>query len=198
MKKILLLSVLITILFLNALGQIEKPISKGSLWVGGALDFSTDKSNHVTSDGQITVKRETTIFEGTIDFGYFMFNKFSTGIEIKYFIKRIDYGQSITTSDELIIGPAFRYYTKIGVFAKGALGLGYYYTGAKVDPVKFRDFLWDIGFGYSLFLNKNIALETFVSYYELRQTAIKIAESDNEHRGLNITLGFKFYFSPEQ
>ena len=194
MKKIFSL-LFISVLVLQANAQIEKPITKGSFRVGGSFDFSIDKSNYVTDDGLIAVEREHTIFEGTIGFGYFIFNKFSIGIELDYIINRTDYGQSISTSDEVIIGPTIRYYTKVGIFAKGAVEFGYYYWGPKIDQIKYRNFLWDIGIGYSLFLNKNIALESIVSYSELRKTAIEKDYSDREIRGFNMTIGFQIYFN---
>lgn len=198
MKKILMLSVLIAFTYMNVLGQIEKPIKKGNFMIGGGLDFNTDKSNYVTDDGLIAVEREHTIFEGNIGFSYFIFNKFSIGIELDYIINRTDYGQSISTSDEVIIGPVIRYYTKVGIFAKGAVGFGYYYWGPKVDQIKYRNFLWDIGIGYSLFLNKNIALESIVSYSELRKTAIEKDYSNREIRGFNMTIGFKIYITSKK
>ena len=158
MKKKLIFSVLIMLISINALGQIEKPITKGSFLIGGSLNFGADKYNYIDPDGQIAIERDHTNFEGGVNQGYFIFNSFSAGLEIDYLIKRTDYGQSITTSDEVMIGPSIRYYLNIGIFGTGSLGIGYDYSGPKDSQTKYRDFLWNIGLGYSVFLIKTLHL----------------------------------------
>jgi hypothetical protein len=194
MKKILVL-LFISVLVLQANGQVEKPITKGHFIVGGTFNFVTDKYDYIDPDGQVSIVREHSIFEGGAYLGYFIFNHFFAGLEIDYMIKRTDYGHSINTRDEVIIGPSIRYYLNVGIFSTASVGFGYDYSGPKNSLTKYRAFQWEVGLGYSLFLNKNIALESIVNYSMLRQTGVRVDDFVKEYKGFNVTIGIQFYFN---
>ena len=127
---------------------------------------------------------------------------FEIRIEFESNIYRIfccfDEGKLVTTSEPSIsernisFGPFLRYYTKPGIFFEGSAGFGFLKTSQGSDEVKWTNYSWSAGFGYSIFLNKSIALEPIINYRFLHTKLTDLGE-DEKTNGLNFFIGFQIY-----
>ena len=86
-----------------------------------------------------------------------------------------------------------RYYTNKGFFLECAAGIGLLHYSLKTDPVKWKDYYWSSGIGYSLFLTESVALEPVIQYRHLIKNAYKIEEGKNIIQNLNLSVGMKVY-----
>jgi hypothetical protein len=184
---------------LNAIGQIEKPITKGYFLAGGSLDFVREKHKDINPEGETGYSTDISIIEGDLFIGYFIFNNISLGLETDYFITRRNTNDTWNyIENDLIVGPSIRYYTKIGIFTDCFVGIGFLHHGGKGHPIKWRNYAWSTGVGYSLFINKFIALEPVISYRTLHKDAFKIEEGEEKYSGFNLSIGLQIYLKSEK
>jgi hypothetical protein len=148
MKK--LLFALLMFASVAASAQIEKPITKGNMMIGGAIKHST-MSIHLTNFQ----------FNASPSFGYFVANQLAVGIELPVSMFRMSqihnysYGYS----------PFVRYYLKNGLFASVQFSHIFLdYQDINSIQSKNTQFMFTPGVGYSYFLNKNVAFEGGVFY----------------------------------
>jgi hypothetical protein len=132
--------------------QIEKPITKGSMLIGGSIKHST-LSIHFTNFQ----------FNASPSFGYFVADHFAVGMELPVSIFKMSqihnysYGYS----------PFVRYYFNNGLFASVQFSQIFTdYQDINMIRNKMNYFVVAPGIGYSYFLNKNVALEGGVFYEE--------------------------------
>jgi hypothetical protein len=142
----------ILFLFLTsvAFSQTEKPITKGNMMVGGAMQLS-----------KWSMHFNNVQFNASPSFGYFVANHLAVGIELPVSIFKMiqihDYSYGYS--------PFVRYYWNNGLFA--SLQFSQIFTDYQ-DINNYRSKMNRLivapGLGYSYFLNKNVAFEGGVFY----------------------------------
>jgi hypothetical protein len=198
MKKLLMFSVLLAFISIIAFGQIEKPIKKGNIMTGGSFGFAREKYKHTLEEGRVASKTKTNRFEVDLYGGYFILKHFSIGLKIDYVLLRRkeapDY-DFVHSYDYLILNPFVRYYLSSGFFGEGSVGYGFENWQRKESKGEKTIFNWNIGIGYSLFVNKNIAVEPKVYYSFIRMSETYLSESITENADLKIQIGLQYYFN---
>jgi len=194
MKRLLLISVLIVFVILNSIGQVEKPITKGHFITGGTIGFEMKETSLENLDEMIT--KYTPEMKITTDtyLGYFIFNQFASGLKVDYTLFREKYIERFNIKYEyFILEPFIRYYFSFGLFGESSIGYGF---SKYDDQLKEKLSTWNLGVGYSIFLNEKLAIEPVI-YYEV----IKITETHpllenqiEKKYGLNFQVGIQLYF----
>lgn len=196
MRKIYLLFILITFISLNVIGQVEKPIKKGYFVTGGSLSMEGKKQENTDPILDYTYYEHENKFNTDIYIGYFIFKHFATGIKVDYVINRYKFSQgSILYTNALTLEPFLRYYTPIAVFGETSIGYGFNNYGTNKKNL-FEDdvFTWSLGLGYSLFINKNIAIEPVFSYAVVKKIETNYESDFIKDAGLSLKIGVQLYF----
>ncbi len=135
-----------------ATAQIEKPITKGNMMIGGTMQL-TKWSSHFNNIQ----------FNASPSFGYFVANHLAVGLELPVSVFKMSqihnysYGYS----------PFVRYYLKNGLFASFQFS-HIFVDNQDINSIQSKNtqFMFTPGVGYSYFLNKNVAFEGGVFYEE--------------------------------
>jgi outer membrane autotransporter protein len=186
--------------FTSANAQFEQ----GRILAGGngSLSIVTDKNK----TGNTTVVTGTTVSFGlTPQFGYFIMDNLAVGAELQFgvssFNPKDDNAFSKSSSVSTLIGPFARYYFDPGVFVQGGFGLGsqsskFTSGGGTTTDTKFVTSRVNLGVGYALFLNDNVAVEPMISYQSriLREVDSDPVAKDVDN-GVYISVGFQVYLS---
>jgi hypothetical protein len=197
MKKIFLLSMLVAFISLNIIGQVEKPIKKGYFVTGGSLSIEGKKYKKTDPDINYTYYEYENKFNTNIYFGYFIFKHFATGLKVDYALNRYKFNQgTILYTNTLTLEPFLRYYTPIAIFGETSIGYGFNKYGTNKKNL-FEDevFTWSLGLGYSLFINKNIAIEPVFSYAVVKKIDSNYESDFIKDKGLSLQIGVQLYFN---
>jgi hypothetical protein len=205
MKKLLLISLLLGIIFHISSGQNEKPITKGNFLSGGSFSFDIEKNKDYqpisgTSPRQIYIT-DTKTFETDFYFGYFVVNHLVLGFKTDIIVLsykhsfNLDNQSSKYSYHDLSLGPLIRYYTNSGIFFESSAAIGLQKNGNDGDFNKWRNFSFDTGIGYSLFVTKSIAIEPKIKYKYLNRPPYDIEDSTEIKSGLDFSIGFQIYLS---
>jgi|WetSurMetagenome_2_1015567.scaffolds.fasta_scaffold24147_4 hypothetical protein len=190
MKKIMILSTLNLFLLLNASGQVLKPYMKGNYFIGGIIDLNI-KTYHFQNDN-ILLSNKVTSLELSPDFAYFIYNRFSLGLQFNYQFSVEKYlaDGSKSKFNTFIITPIIRYYFFQDIFSE--LGVGYGLTKANNDNYNIIQAKIDIG--YSIFLRDKIALEPIISYIRTSERSKEISEYKLNNMDFNLSIGLRTFF----
>jgi len=204
--KILLFIVsLISCIINTSFGQIEKPFTKGNMLTGGSLAFSfgsmKDFKPGIDPLPGVTYSTKSKAMESNLSLGYFVLNQFALGLKCEILLSREITTSSLTsetewdiTNKDFLIGPIMRFYTKPGIFVEGSAGLRILKNISDDDVLKWIKYSWSTGIGYSILINKSIAIEPIISYRFLNTDIPEINE--NEKLGeLNMSIGFQIYLN---
>lgn len=197
MKKLFLLSMLVAFISLNIIGQVEKPIKKGYFVTGGSLSIEGKKYKKTFRDIDYTYYEHENKFNTNIYFGYFIFKHFATGLKVDYVLNRYKFNQgTILYTDVFTLEPFLRYYTPIAIFGETSIGYGFNKYGTNKKNL-FEDevFTWSLGLGYSLFINKNIAIEPVFSYAVVKKIDSNYESDFIKDKGLSLQIGVQLYFN---
>jgi len=201
MKKLLIVSLLMGSIFQTSLGQIERPITKGNILTGGSLSINIDKNKNKDINPDVTYITDIKTFEADFILGYFLINHLAFGLKTDFYFSENKTTNSLNSStwdyinNDFLIGPVIRYYTKPGIFLEGYTAIGFHHRDIKDDPVKWRNYSWSAGIGYSVFLTQSIAIEPVIKYRLLHKNAYKIEEGEEILKGLDFSIGFIIYLS---
>jgi outer membrane protein len=195
MKKTIF-TLLVVFASFGAFAQFEQ----GTMLVGGdfGVEFTTSKTKF---DGQTETNGKYTEFSLSPNFGYFVIDNLAVGANLglsmsSYKPEGFD-GKSTGTS--LTFGPFVRYYFPMKIFLQGSVGIGTMKSkddfGGDVDEEKFSLFGTQLGAGYAIMLNDNVALEPMVGFQSLAQKNKTTGEPEykNVDSGLFLRLGFQIY-----
>lgn len=195
-------SVLLVLLNMNAIGQNEKPTTKGHFIVGGGLTFSTDKYDYEAPGHED--KRERYHFYTDLSFGYFVFNRFAFGLKGGLVLNREIITKELNEkyiANELQLKPFIRYYTSFGIFAEADIGYGFRtsnYITYEDYISDYKSFIWSSGLGYSVFINKNLAIESEVVYQSWKRTNTSDQAETIKTSGLYLNVGLLIYFNTKK
>jgi outer membrane protein len=198
MKKLVLFSFLFASLF-SANAQFEQ----GRMLAGGRGSLSIVKDKNKV--GNTSVVTGTNVnFTLTPQFGYFIMDNLAVGAELQFGVSSFnpkDNGFSSSSTVNTLIGPFARYYFEPGIFVQGGFGLGSQSTkfeagNGTTTEIKFVTSRVNLGVGYALFLNDNVAVEPMIMYQSMvnREIDSDPVEKDVDN-GIYISVGFQIYLS---
>ncbi|HEU5290058.1 MAG TPA: outer membrane beta-barrel protein [Cyclobacteriaceae bacterium] len=152
----------------------ETFLAKGSWMLGGDINLEFSENEYQTHRINPMV-------------GYFLTNKFATGVAIGYAYS----GGEYNSIEALSAAPFIRYYFAIGRFAPFAgvaAGLAHskfeYYDGDEWQGSTDNSFSYQAGVGFNYFITKNVALESGLSYFR---------NQNIDQGSLALTAGLKFF-----
>lgn len=154
----------IIILVINTIlikAQEQTQLTKGHFFIGGGFDLEYAKHN----EGRIITSIET-----SPNAAFFLADNLAVGMRFNSKLT-ITKGSAVNVTSYLFresnyaITPFVRYYILSNLFSEGEIGYERYWENLDSgEKTKFWGFTGSIGIGYSLFLNKHIAIEPIVSY----------------------------------
>ncbi len=128
--------------------QIDKPIKKGNVILGGTGSIISNKST-VTDGGENYLKQFKINLNPTFD--YFFIDNLALGGTINLGYSH----QESVNSTNIGIGPNIKYYFKNGILLRSeAL---YLFTTSDVN--KSHSFAFEAGVGYAFFVNSKVSIE---------------------------------------
>jgi hypothetical protein len=202
MKKLAFVCYLILSFFISSFGQNEISIQKGRLTIGGSLSFERNNDDRIAPeiDPRVTISTKTTSFTTDINFNYFITNYFTIGLVSDVLISTSKSKNSLsmatteTIRNDIQLGPTIRFYIKSGFFITGSTGIGSLHYDLKESPVKWRNYFFSSGIGYTAFINRSIAIEPIISYKYFNSKATRIAVGKGITNGIVFSTGFQLFF----
>ena len=205
MKKLIILS-LVVFLSHTALGQIERPISKGNFLTGGSITFDHEnakESGPVVMGNEQILTRSTNTLLTNLHVGHYFVNNLAIGIVTK--ITAINQKETVNLDPDysykaktyfIDLGPFVRYSTNVGLFFEGttSIGLNRHSSSSKS---KWRDYSFSLGTGYSFFVNRVLAIEPSI-IYNYSHTPQNDFSGNTTINGLTLALGLQVYFNLKQ
>lgn len=197
-----MLSGLIAFTYMNVLGQIEKPVTKGHLLIGGDFTFSID--NYEDEQFGQTQKKDQYRFYLDLSVGYFVFDQCAFGLKVGF----VRYREKIYEPDLVEIGinnqiqlkPFLRYYMPFGMFAEADIGYRFGTSGYIKNEDLTTDsktFTWSTGLGYNLLITKNVAIEPKILYQRsTRNVGGDLLEINTG--GFHLLIGFQIYLDTKR
>lgn len=190
-------------LSVTSFGQTEK----GNMILGGAIDL---ESTTFTQDNRSDQKTFSFNFNPAVS--YLVVDNLAVGLVMPISTsKQTQDGYENRKSQSIAVGPKLRYYIpfdRLAVFPEisytiggGKLAAPYFDfdTGAtSVRTEKYGLSNVSIGFGLSYFLNRNIAIESIVSYNKIKRDYDNNNTIDPETSTLAFDIGFQIYFQTKK
>ena len=200
MKKVCIFLMLISFLK-PALGQNERPVTKGHFLTGGSISFYSQTSKRSIYVGQlrqdVLLTNKEDVFQPDITFGYFPINHLAIGL-----LTNANTYASKTTDDytpdnvyryrnsTLGLGPFIRYSTTFGLFVQGSTSFNF--NRQSSGDEKWKSQQYSLGIGYSFFIKSVLSLEPSLSY---KYTSVPSHGGEKENRkGIFFSLGSYIYF----
>jgi len=192
-----ILSLIFIILTNNIKAQEENPFSRGHLFVIGSLDAEGMNEEITDPNSSGGISNSHRLFKCDIYTGYFPADYFAVGIKANMdFVRSKSGSESVLVENDISIEPFIRIYTPIGVFGEGSYGFGSYKLGLSNNSDMYQKDInkLNIGLGYSLFINKYIAVEPLISY-EFRKEYNAKSQLTQKLKGLNFHIGISVFFN---
>ncbi|MCA1757935.1 MAG: hypothetical protein LC649_10810 [Bacteroidales bacterium] len=197
MKKIvIIIFFLVGILSYTLQCQTFERFSKGTLYTGGSVSFKSEQFEDINSIRSYHHYFNT--LDSEISVGYFLLNKFSLGAKLNYYFEsqifdnRSNPDKNLTR--DLLFGPVIKYYSKYNLFAFTSFAYGISKYGYDDSLVEWRTTLWNAGIGYSLMLNKTVAVEPQIIYRVIEKKDQAFIEGTEIFKGFIFSMGFQIYF----
>jgi len=204
-QKQLVIILIVSCFIQVSFGQIEKPFNKGNMLTGGSLALSFDNIKNfkpgINPLPDVTYSTKSTAMESNLSFGYFILNQFAIGLNSEVLLSR-----EVTTCDlfsdigwdaintDFLIGPIMRFYTKPGIFIEGSADFNILKSISNNDELKWIKYSVSTGIGYSILVNKSIAIEPVIKYRFVNTDIPEIDE--NEKLGeFNVSVGLQIYLN---
>jgi outer membrane protein len=191
MKNLLLT----TFLLLSAM-LVDAQISRGTMMIGGSVEFNSEKYK-TEENGQTDTNVTSTSFTLSPEFGYFVVDNLALGAGIGLYntVSKNNAADSKNVNTGIAVTPFVRYYLG-NVFFHGQAGFGsgknnYERPGFESEG-KSSFTNWNLGAGYAIFLNDNVAIEPTLGY---QSSAVKYDGSDEKSitGGLYLRVGIQVY-----
>ncbi len=195
-KTIILFLFLFIFVKIPVSAQIEKPITKKHLLVGGSFGFLMSNSTDTDPDGLKIFGGKIRAIESDLYCGYFLLNRFAIGIKPDFEVKweELWNNYSKTKTRTFILNSFLRYYFRFGLFGEGTIGIGTSNSWSNSDLWRKREvFSWSLGVGYSIFITNRFAIEPVLSYKSLRETEMVNEKDFRILEGFNFRIGFQIY-----
>jgi hypothetical protein len=203
MKK-LSLTLLILASIIHVLnGQIEKPIKKGTILLGGSfsINFEKEETKYLATVSRParTSKTDIKTFETDAYFGYFLSDQVTFGLKTDIIFEQYKYPRTSYIEKEVnnffYAGPFLRYYTKFGLFAEGSASIAISKIGWTEFPDKSTGYELATGIGYSIFLTNSVAIEPMIKYRYQNDFKPNEQGVKHTHQEIWFSLGFQIYLN---
>ncbi len=184
MKKLLTI-LLLAIISISVYSQIEKPITKGNLIVGGTGSLTLSLENNISDSGPFVPAKGTSIsLNPTL--AYFVADNFALGLmgATSLFFDDGYKDQSIG------IGPTISYYFNNGIFSRSELLKTY----GKGDNSKSDSFQFNIGAGYALFINSRVSIEPIIKYNSSKMNLTIFEQTIGQITTPELTYDYKWSY----
>ena len=190
---------LFSILAFFALSTAFAQFEQGRMLVGGDVGFSSITAKGKSGSTTVTYGKTTT-FSLSPKFGYFIIDNLAIGGELEAAVSNYkdDDGEDESKFSQISIGPFARYYFDPGVFVHAGFGFGSAKEkdtfGSGTDETKYGLTKFDVGVGYAVFLNDNVAIEPMLGY---GTSSLKNKDNDSKSidSGIYLSVGFQIYLS---
>ena len=195
MKRFYLLSALIVFTNIVNNGQVEKPFTMGHFFFGGSISLDRNKIEWTYMDYPQVLNHNEININTDLYLGIFVYNYITAGMKFDLWINRYKFSTGAPEYyNVLLLEPFIRFYAPFGLFGEGAIGYGFDKFGlgtTDTDDKKMNK--WNMGLGYSLFINKNIAIEPVFSYGVIKKTEME-DQTIEKIKFLNLHIGIQLYF----
>jgi len=179
-KKLLFVMLCCTVFY-----TAKSQISKGNWMVGGSGSFSSN--NNSSTNEKIT---NISIYP---NIGYFVLDKFSSGLKISYSYQRNSYNGHGVNTNSFNVGPFVRYYflnkeRQLNIFTEAEYLYGTYATVGFYPISNGRSDRYSIALGSVIYFNNSVGLELSISYYNNKDIT-----QDIKNNGIQMSLGFQIH-----
>ena len=199
-KRLLLFIMVLAFSVLNIKGQTDKPFKTGNFIFGGSLTASAKRIEVDFAGVEENIYYDEVFFKSNLSLGIFVSRYIVTGLKTDVRMQRTKFesGSKLDVSD-VQFTPFIRGYTPIGIFGEGSLGLGSF---KYIDPNsnigdKREVYSWNLGLGYSIFINESVAIEPVISY-DVRNEFREDDQINWRFQGFNVNLGIQLYIKPSK
>ncbi len=205
MKKRIYFIICLLLFTTLLISQTKNYTTKGSIISGGLI--SAEYYKQEWNNGLHQMKDFTLDFSPY--FGYFILNKLNVGLDFTYRfnqVKYIDIDEVLPDiENSYFINPFLRFYIYEGAFLYSKIGFGKTYSKDYDVLAENGYFLYEnnylnynIGVGYSIFLNKNIAIDIIAKYYSFESKSEVYFNSDDKNNGFNLSIGFQIFIPKKE
>lgn len=193
MKKVLI-STIVGCLFLStSLAQTQQ----GSFLAGGTISLAFEKEKQKDDAATVDGDSHTDISFAPLGGIFFADGMVAgTGINVSSSVRESDDGTFKSTTTSLGLMPFFRYYHDSGLFGHGSLELGTAKvkneSGGTTTETDFGVFAFEVGPGYAIFLNENVAVEGLLTY---GSRTLSFKDSPNDLKDISTGILIRFGFT---
>lgn len=188
----------------TSFGQIEKPFTKGNILTGGSIKVSFKQNkeyfSNINPTPDLTYVKDINNIEGGLSIGIFLIDRFAIGLKNEIMFsgyKMENYISSNIVADnkyiDFVVGPFIRYYTKPGIFIDCSTCIGLINDSRNKEILKSRNYTWNIGVGYCIFINNYISIEPILKYDNRIIKEIETTEYVKSNE-LILSVGLQIYF----
>lgn len=176
---------LIAFVFATTILQAQNEnIQKGTWMAGGSITFSN--TTQIQGNNSIT----NTNFSLDPQAGYFLSPRFALTLGASLSTSKFPSG----TANALVFMPGARMYLYKGLFASAQVGIGHQKVNADANSIAVNLFSYEGGIGYSIFLNKHVAIEPALIYRSNNFDQIGASNGfTRSERLLNFSVGFRIF-----
>jgi hypothetical protein len=183
MKKIYFTLILLTTV-MAGFSQTEK----GSVLLGGNIDFTTTSSS---TNGQFGFKSSTTLFTLNPMIGIFPVNNFAVILNTNYSTGILTENGNSSSGHTLLIGPLLRYYFPASESVKFFAGAGVEFGSGNNETST----IYQFQAGPAFYISRILALEFNVNYQfgTLKYPGDIVSQPSTKQSQFGIAVGFMVY-----
>jgi len=179
--------------------QIDKPIKKGNIQLGGSAGISYFNLNErykvVNADGQYQDHtNEVKYFSFSLrpSFGYFIVDGLVIGISPSFSYTRSSNNASSGSVNRFGIEPFTKYYFNNGFFI--GMKSGYYFTTQKEPENKSYELSFNPSIGYAFFINPKVSIEPSLEYsFSKNIINNSVINTISKENGIFFAIGFHIF-----
>jgi hypothetical protein len=185
--------------------QIDKPIKKGNIVLGGGTSFSYSQisgkyRSYDLNQGQyydVTIDQKNISFSLWPSFGYFITDGLVIGMSPSYSFSQQKYSSFTWKTNSVGIAPFIKYYTNSGFFL--FMESGFHYSISKQQGFdnerKNNWFSISPGVGYAFFINPKVSIEPSLEYTFNKSIDKDNADinTDTKSHYISLNIGFQIF-----
>jgi hypothetical protein len=192
MRYILLL--FISGLSLSLFAQIDKPIKKGNVLLGGYVGagYSTSKSDQSDSNDKYYY------LSFSPGMGYFLIDNLAVGLSLPLSYDLSEYSNYTSETFRIGLGSYLKYYSDKGIFLGLEISLLGSFNdnefGSEFSSSTYKYLVYEINpcIGYAIFMNQKVSLETSLNYQYQRMVS-DVSSIKTKYNRLFINIGFQIF-----
>jgi outer membrane protein len=185
--------------------QIDKPIKKGNIILGGGVGFSYSKESGnykvIDNNGQSfyqNIDQKSISFSFGPSFGYFLIDGLAVGLSPSFSYSNQEFSSYTFNNYSFGIAPYAKYYFNNGIFIH--LKADYYHSVSKQkgfdNKTNYNYLTINPGIGYAFFINSKVSIEPSLEYSFMKnkeKSDNMLVDSENKTNKLFFSLGFQIF-----